>query len=473
MNKLVTTMAVIIIAAAAAVGYFYHQRSISENRPVTYEFVSVSRGNIESIIISSGTLSPVGTVEVGTQVSGTVDKVMADFNDIVRAGQIIAEIDRSVLISRLSETEASLARAEALFVQSEQELKRGESLFEKGLISEQEFLRLRTDFHTQRASLQVAKAAVTTAQENVRYATIRSPVSGTVISRNVEVGQTVAASLSAPTLFIIAEDLRQMKIMAQVDETDIGRIRESQNVRFSVQAYPNKTYYGKVSQVRLQPEVVQNVVTYTVVVIANNTDGTLLPGMTANVIFVEAKEENALTVPMAALRFKPPEDVIKKFEEDVRPIDGKHKTLMTDEGTDIPNNTGMSVPEHKTAKRGNDERTHPTNSKARMRGGSGERVQKNREGGDGRKRGGGLESGGRAVLWTLNEAGEFLPVHVRLGLNDGIRSAVVGKDDLQEGLRVVSGEAKSDKASDKKKNDEKRQQRSIIPQAGQSGQRRI
>ncbi|MCL2269380.1 MAG: efflux RND transporter periplasmic adaptor subunit, partial [Chitinispirillia bacterium] len=393
-SKIKAVIVVIVLLALAGGGvggYFYYKRML-ENQPKEYDTVEVKRGTVERLITSTGTLDPVGSVEVGTQVSGTVDKVLVDFNDTVRAGQIIAEIDRSVLLSKLTEAQASLSRSEAIFSQSEQEFRRGELLFDKGLISEQEFVSLRTNYQSQQASLLVAKAAVNTAAENVRYATIRSPVRGTVIARRVEVGQTVAASLSAPTLFVIAEDLRRMKIMAQVDETDIGKIRPNQEVRFSVQAYPDKNYRGVVSQVRLQPEIVQNVVTYTVVILADNDDGTLLPGMTANVEFVEAREENALVVPASALRFKPPEEVVERFEEERRGAmeERKHRgeSAVVPDG-ELPPLGGQLPPEGADAPRvmgdgGGDRR-------AKDGGGQGQQARQ----GGGSGQGGGQGGGGQ------------------------------------------------------------------------------
>jgi len=481
-KHILTVLTFVIILAGAAGWYFYYLPN-SQSSQNQYETVTVTRGPIERVIVSSGTLDPVGSVEVGTQVSGTVDKVLVDFNDTVKAGQIIAEIDRSVLISKLSEAQATLSRAEALFLQSEQEYKRGETLFEKGLISEQEAVKSRTDYHTQKASLQVAKAAVTTAAENVRYATIRSPVKGTVITRNVEVGQTVAASLSAPTLFVIAEDLRQMKIMALVDETDIGKIRADQEVRFSVQAYPEKIYTGSVSQIRLQPEIIQNVVTYTVVILARNNDGTLLPGMTANVEFVEAREDSALVVPASALRFRPPEEIEKKFEEErqaemeARAGGGGGLMKRIDEAGGIDVFLAQNAGDERLMKRieeagGVEEfkRKMADGKAARMQPGVGPPPQMKQVKGDGKekkKRRGGDPS--RGILWTLDENNELRPIYVRAGLSDGVITAVSGRDDLYEGLKVVTGEAKKDKG--KKKNG--KSNRSLLPQGGPPGPRRL
>jgi len=435
--KTVLTVSIPIVILAGAAGWYFYRLPGGGNSQAQYSAVSVSRGVIERVIASTGTLSPVGSVEVGTQVSGTIEKVLVDFNDTVKAGQIIAEIDRSVLMTRLSEVQASLSRADALFIQSEQEFKRGEVLYEKGLISEQEFVKYRTDYYSQKASLQVAKAAVATAAENVRYATIRSPVRGTVITRNVDVGQTVAASLSAPTLFVIAEDLRKMQIMALVDETDIGKINAAQEVRFSVQAYPDRNYTGAVNQIRLQPEIVQNVVTYTVVVLAENNDGTLLPGMTANVEFVEAREEDALLVPAAAFRFRPPDDIVKRFEDERKAAreDGEGKARMGE-------NDGGKADE--------------------LKQGPGDRPPrdgKKKDGGQGKKRKGGGESGGRGTLWTLDDNNELKPVYVRMGINDGAFISVTGRDDLYEGLEVVTGTVGGGKEKQAKPGS-----RSLLPQ---------
>jgi HlyD family secretion protein len=447
----------LLIVGGGAYGYYCYRKT-ADSRPREYETVPVSRGTVERVIVSTGTLDPVGSVEVGTQVSGTVDKVLADFNDTVKAGQIIAEIDRSVLTSKLTEAQASYSRVEALFLQSEQELKRGEVLFEKGLISEQDFTKARTDYLSQKASLQVAKAAVTTASENVRYATIRSPVRGTVIKRAVEVGQTVAASLSAPTLFVIAEDLKKMKIMAQVDETDIGKIKTAQEVRFSVQAYPDKKYAGTVSQVRLQPEVVQNVVTYTVVILADNNDGTLLPGMTANVEFLEAREENALTVPASVFRFQPP----KEAQEMLKKLRDERRAGREAGGGGMDDGISATLGD----RRQGDDQVRKDGERRKDGGrfrGDGERRE-------GRKPQAGV-MGSRGVLWTLDENGAFKPVFVKVGLSDGVTTVVTGKDDLTEGLKVVVSEVRSDK--DKKLPDRKKSQNPLMPQQGGGGPRRM
>ncbi|MDR0305825.1 MAG: efflux RND transporter periplasmic adaptor subunit [Chitinispirillales bacterium] len=405
---------------------------ISKTSVDKYETIEVTRGSIEKVIVSSGTLEPVGSVEVGTQVSGTVEKVFVDFNDTVRAGQIIAEIDKVLLLSRLTETRASLVRAQALHAQGEAELGRSETLHEKKIISDQELMRYRTDYLTQKASLQAAEVAVEIAAANIKYATIRSPVKGTVIKRNIEAGQTVAASLSAPTLFIIAEDLKRMRIMAQVDETDIGKIRTNQEVRFSVQAYPDKSFTGSVSQIRLQPETIQNVVTYTVVISAANDEGILLPGMTANVEFVEERADDALLVPSSVFRFQAPEAAQKKLEE------MRVKALAERGGGDGP---------PAGTQKGEAGRGGRQSMENAGRGGAGSR---------GRQGGGAFR---RNVLWTLDGNNELTPVLVRTGITDGSLTSISGGEELYEGLKIVTGMVNTKQGQ--------KQGRSLLPQ--QSG----
>lgn len=276
-----------------------------------YILAQIDKGEIVTTITSTGTIQPVATVSVGTQVSGIIDKIYVDFNDTVTRGQLIAELDRTLLLGALDEALAVRTRAQAQYDLAKAEYERNEPLFKKGFVAEQMITRLRATFLTQEATLQSAEATVRKAKINLQYATITSPIKGTVIQRNIEAGQTVAASFSAPTLFIIAEDLKRMQILASVDEADIGSIRKGQEVRFGVQAFPDKQYSGTVLQVRLQPTVTQNVVTYTVVIGAENSDNSLMPGMTATVDFIVEKAPDVFMVPNAALRFTPVHDSLK------------------------------------------------------------------------------------------------------------------------------------------------------------------
>jgi HlyD family secretion protein len=277
----------------------------SEAAPA-YQTAEATRGSLERTVSSTGTLAAVETVEVGTEVSGTMQRVLVDFNDSVRKGQVLAEIRQDLFTASVREGEAAVARAEAELEVAQRELMRFEALFDAGYISEQEFLPARLKVAQARASLVSAQAVLKRGETNLGSTVIRSPIDGTIIQRSVDAGQTVAASLNTPTLFLIARDLSRMRIEAKVDETDIGLIRQGQEVRFTVQSYPDQTFSGTVRQIRLQPEVLQNVVTYTVIVDALNEGGSLMPGMTATVDFVIERVEDALLVPSAALRFSPP-----------------------------------------------------------------------------------------------------------------------------------------------------------------------
>lgn len=273
--------------------------------PRLFKFAQVNRGDLEIIVSSTGTLAAVETVEIGTQVSGTIEKLLIDYNDQVKKDQVLAVLDQALFNASVSNAKAGVLKAQAEYKQAETEFERNAPLHEKGYISEQEFLPISTAVDTTKAVLQSAGANLQQAQINLDHTVIRSPINGTVIDRSIDAGQTVAASLSTPTLFLIAEDLSRMQIETQVDETDIGQIRQGQQVRFMVQSYPEQMFFGSVRQIRLQPETVDNVVTYTVIVGASNKSGRLMPGMTATVDFIVHQAEDALLVPVTALSFKP------------------------------------------------------------------------------------------------------------------------------------------------------------------------
>lgn len=301
--KTILTLAGIVFLAFFGLRYLAPRNSSATNPP--FQVAQIGRGTMENIVSSTGTLAAVETVEVGTQVSGTISRLMIDYNDQVQKGEVLAVLDQALFQASVKEAEAGVQKSRAELARAEDEFRRNQPLFEKGYLSEQEFLPIRIDVDTAKASLLSAEANLQRAQINLDYTVIRSPIKGTVIQRSVDAGQTVAASLSTPTLFLIAEDLSRMQIEADVDETDIGQISQGQKVRFDVQSYPDRTFTGVVRQIRLQPETISNVVTYTVIVEAPNGQALLLPGMTATVDFIVEQDENALLVPNAALRFQP------------------------------------------------------------------------------------------------------------------------------------------------------------------------
>jgi HlyD family secretion protein len=281
----------------------------------------VSRGDIVMTVTSTGTVNPVTTVLVGTQVSGTIKEIYVDFNSAVRKGQLIARIDPSLFDAQVNQARANvfsaranLEKAEATLVDAKRTMDRNKELFSKNLVARSDLDTSETNHETARASVSAAKAqvmqteaALRVAETNLHYTKIVSPVDGIVVSRNVDVGQTVAASFQTPTLFSIAQDLTKMQIDANVDESDIGNITVGQEVEFIVDAYPDMTFKGRVWQVRNAPITVQNVVTYDVVIQVDNPELKLKPGMTANVSIIVSVKKDVLKIPNAALRFKPSE----------------------------------------------------------------------------------------------------------------------------------------------------------------------
>ena len=333
----------IILAIIAGAGYgiyyyFFHEE------PVTYGLTTsqITRGDIVSTVTATGELNALNVVEIGTQVSGTVQEIYVDYNSVVKAGQLLALIDPSVLRLTLSESEASLAvyqasaaSAQASLNESQRQLARNKELFERKLIARSTVDTSETDVAMKRASLREAqsrvvqaRAAVERARTNLNYTRITSPVNGVVIDRQVDAGQTVAASYQTPTLFKVAEDLTRMQIETKVDEADIGAVKEGQNVTFRVDAFPDETFSGKVVQVRIAPTTNDSVVTYTVIIHVDNPDLKLKPGMTANVSIETAKAANALRIPVAALRFTPPEGLLNTISFD-RDILTQRKTLTS------------------------------------------------------------------------------------------------------------------------------------------------
>lgn len=306
------------IAVAVAIvlggGVFWFANGKNEN--LEYRTAKIDRGDIAVVISATGTLQAVTTVQVGSQVSGTIAKLYADFNSRVKEGQLLAQLDPTFLQATVNEQRANVDRALAQVNEAQRNYQRTADLFAKALVSQADMDAATTNLEAAKANLAQAKAALQRAEVNLRYATIKAPISGVVISRNVDVGQTVAASLQAPTLFTIAQDLRKMQVQASVDEADIGSVTVGQAVTFRVDAYPELTFKGVVSQIRLAPVVTQGVVTYTVIIDVDNTDLKLMPGMTATVSIQVASKEDVLRAPVQALRFMPPPEVLEKLTPD-------------------------------------------------------------------------------------------------------------------------------------------------------------
>ena len=287
---------------------------------VMFETAKAEMTNIQNSITATGTIEPVTSVTVGTQVSGIVSRLYVDYNSVVKKGQVIAELDKTNLISELNNAKANLSSAQSSMNYQLANYNRYKTLYEKGLVSADEYESANLSYQQSRQQVAQARESVNKAQTNLGYATITSPIDGVVLSKSVEEGQTVAASFNTPELFTIAQDLTNMRVIADIDEADIGGVIEGQRVVFTVDAFPDDTFEGRVTQVRQQASTESNVVTYEVVISAPNRDLKLKPGLTANVTIYTLEKNNVLTVPSKALRFTPNQMLIGKNQtiEDVK-----------------------------------------------------------------------------------------------------------------------------------------------------------
>jgi HlyD family secretion protein len=388
--------------ALLAGGAWFYGRAEAKEAPA-YRFAAVERGSIQSAVSATGALSAVRTVQVGTQVSGQISAIYADFNDRVRKGQLLARIDPTLQQQAVQDAQAGLERAQAQLSLAQAEYARNKQLFDAKIVTASEFGAVESNFSVQQANVKSARIALERAQKNLSYTAIYAPIDGVIVERNVDVGQTVAASLSAPQLFLIANDLSQMQILASVSESDIGAISEGQQVRFTVQPYPNQSFTGTVRQVRLQSTTQDNVVNYTVVVAVANPDGKLLPGMTATVQFLTGSANDVLTVPNAALRYRPAAEQIANSEGSGRGAEGGDSTR----------------------------------SRSRMAADSAQ-WRARRTGAAGGSASGARTRGSVGTLWTVDASGKLSAIRVRTGLSDGSKTEVQGRD-LKEGAQVIVG----------------------------------
>ncbi len=355
-----------------------------------YQTALVSRGALIQVVTATGQINPVVNVQVGSQISGMIQKLFADFNSRVKAGQVIAQIDPATYRAALQQAEGELANAHAALELARVKAARATELRAKDLIPQADDDQARADLHQAEATVAIREAAVQKARVDVERCTIAAPIDGVVISRNVDVGQTVAASLSAPTLFVIANDLAKMQIDANVAEADVGGIAIGQDVDFTVDAFPTQTFHGKVAQVRNAPITVQNVVTYDTIIEVANPELKLKPGMTANVSIIVARREGALIIPNAALRFR-------------------------------PSDTQEPSPPKES----------PTPGQGRAPGGA------RPNGGAAGRLGGERQARTLYVLPDGKKQGAPTPVPVKTGISDGVSTEVI--DGLKEGDRVVTG----------------------------------
>ncbi len=360
----------------------------SAGRVESYVFAEVQRGNLEIITSSTGTLEPVSLVDVGTQVSGRVDRVNIDYNSIVKEGQVLAVLDTLQLAINYRSAQNDLERARLQYDLMSREFNDKQRLLERNFISELEFRKAETDMKLAQLSVHNAESNLERAYLNLYdYAVIRSPIDGIIIDRNVEEGQTVAASLSAPVLFTIAADLENMEIRAQVDETDIGLIKPGQTVRYTVDSYPDKSFTGVVRDVRLKPEVISNVVIYTVVISTRNPEGILMPGMTATIDFIVSQKEDVLLVPATALRWRPSDEEMQRVmaEREAEMIASGTEPARPENRRETPRQAGTNI----------------------------------------------------GILWSLDDSGKLKMNRVRIVDTDGIRTEIISLEEDMEGKQVI------------------------------------
>ncbi len=423
-RRLIISAALVVVVAVATVGFLSRGRGVYS---ATYRFVTVSRGNIVAAVAATGTLSADTTVQVGAQVSGQIMELYADFNSHVKKGELMARLDPRPSELAVQQAQAQVSQDVADSTLKAFTLQQAIPLHDHGMMTDNDFVAAQAAFEASKAALLAARANLARSQQDLAYTDIYAPMDGVVVERDVQVGQTVASSFSAPQLFVIASDLKRMQIVAQVDEADIGQIKQGQDVTFTVQAYPNRTYHGTVRQVRLQNSTQDNVVMYNVVVDVNNADATLLPGMTATVNFEVSKADDVLEVSDAALRFTPPSGMLAAFMAarraagDTAGPGGRRLTAQ-----DSARFRQMMAMRAQGGAQGG-------GGPGMMFGGPGG----GRPGGTG---GGGHGNGGFGRLWYVDAHGQPAVLRVKVGISDGQMTEVTPLPDspLKEGMQVIA-----------------------------------
>jgi HlyD family secretion protein len=385
-------IAIGLVLILSIIGVLVHRLAFAKET-TAYRFAAIERGNLQSTVSATGTLNAVTTVSVGTQVSGQVSQLLADFNDHVKKGQLLARIDPTLALAAVTDAQANLEKAQAQALQASRDYARNRELTNDGLVARSAYEVSQSGATVADAGVKSARVALDRARQNLSYTNIYAPIDGVVVERNVQQGQTVAASLSAPQLFLIANDLSQMQILAQVGESDIAQIKEAQPVSFTVQALTGQTFKGTVKQVRLQSTTTDNVVNYTVVVSVPNADGKLLPGMTARVQFLTKQADNVLKVSNSALRYKPTDVELAAL-----------KAARTATSTSTTSTTST------------------TTSTARS----------------GRTGGARTGSSNFGTLYYLDANGKLAVARVKTGINDGSTTEITGKT-IKEGMQVIAG----------------------------------
>lgn len=417
----VSLIAVVVLAVAG--GLTAYRLSDAKEAP-TFRYATATKGDITSSVSSTGTLNAVTTVQVGTQVSGQLAALYADFNDHVKKGQLLARIDSTLAYQSVQDAQANLDRVQAQLVSAQSDYDRNKKLFDAGMLAGSEFSPFELAIVVGKANLKSAQVSLDKARQNLAFTNIYAPIDGVIVQRLVDVGQTVAASLSAPQLFLIANSLTEMQILATVDESDIGLIKEGQPVTFTVQSYSSRTFTGTVKQVRLQSTTLNNVVNYTVVVEVSNTDGKLLPGMTATVAFQTGEAKDAILVPNSALRFKGTDAMIAAAAAKAGPARGDSSRQQTVNVGDSARGAAPIVAPNAA----------PGGNGGAFPGGPG-----GFGGPGGMARGkAGTRTGTSGTIWYVGADGQPAMARVRTGLSDGQHTVVMSRD-IKEGTQIIIG----------------------------------
>jgi HlyD family secretion protein len=412
MNTIKATAATVGLVILAGTAWSY-RRADGKEVP-QFRTAPVVRTSLESTVSATGTLSAVRTVQVGTQASGQISKIYVDFNDKVKQGELLARIDPTLQKQAVEDAQAQLEKAQAQLAQAQDDYTRNKQMLDARVITPQEFETVQSTFGVQQATVKSAQIALDRAKQNLSYTNIYAPIDGVIVERDVDVGQTVAASLSAPQLFLIANNMSEMQILASVDESDIGQIKEGQPVRFTVQSYVGQTFTGTVKQVRLQSTTTDNVVNYTGVIGVKNPDGKLLPGMTATVQFLTASANDVLAVPNAALRVKPTDEML---------TEAGLTTAPPPSGASRAAATATPASDHAAA-----------NGAGSGAGSTG--AQAGSLGGYTRRPGIGAASSA-VMLWTVDSSGTLREIRVHTGLSDGTKTVVTGQG-VVDGMPVIT-----------------------------------
>jgi HlyD family secretion protein len=411
-KKIIVLVVVLVVISGAVLGVTLIQKG--KNSTVRYRKETLSRGDIEAVVVTSGTLSPIVMVDVGSQVSGKITKLLVDFNSPVKKGQIVAELDAKPLQLQVDQSEASyksslaaLERAKATLEQLRKKYERSKVLFERKLLDEEDkdtaeanYLGAKADVTSAEADLIRIKAALDQSKVNLDYAIIRSPSDGIVINKEVNEGQTLQSSFSAPVLYQVATDLTKMKVACSVDEADIGKVKEKQKARFTVEAFPNETFNGTVEQVQYENQTVSNVVTYTTIVNVENPELKLRPGMTATATIIVGEAKNVLRVPNSALRFTPPQSVLEAAMKEMGNRMGARSSAQGGQGGP----SGVSP-------------QAPAGDPQRSRVQGGQRRQASR-------------------VWVQDKDGKVHVLFIRSGLTDNTYTEVL-QSELKEGDEVI------------------------------------